>query len=171
LNKAELTDGVIFLRPHTPEDAADHLAGEDDDMAKWLNGGHSTPATVETFIQKSQESWRTGGPRRPFGIFDCTSQQLIGFVEANLASLAVPGQVNLSYGVFQKWRGKGIALRAIDLIEGYLQCATEARQIVLRIPPENVASLRVAEKGGFTLVGVFDEPAGRFVRYVRDIQS
>lgn len=162
---------MIFLRPHTPEDAADHLAGEDDDMAKWVSGGHSTPASVEAFIRNSQESWRSGGPRRAFGVFHCEHQQLIGFVEVNLALLAGPGQVNVSYGVFQKWRGQGVALRAINLIAQYLQSAKEARQIVLRISPENTASLRVAEKGGFTLLGVFDEPAGRLVRYVREIKS
>ena len=171
LNNPALTDGVIFLRPHTPEDAADHLAGEDDDMAKWLSGGRSTPAGVKAFIRNAQESWRTGGPRRPFGVFDCASRRLIGFVEVNLARLAGPGQVNVSYGVFQNWRGQGIALRAINLMEQYLQSATEAKQMVLRIMPENAASIRVAEKSGFTLLGVFDEPEGRLVRYVKDMRS
>jgi RimJ/RimL family protein N-acetyltransferase len=171
LNNPELTDGVIFLRPHIPEDAADHLAGEDDAMAKWLNGGHSTLATVATFIENSQHSWRTGGPRRPFGVLDCASRRLIGFVEVNLARLCGPGQVNVSYGIFQEWRGRGLALRAIDLMGQYLQMATEARQMVLRIAPANTASLRVAEKGGFTLLGEFDEPEGRLVRYARDVRS
>jgi len=31
-----LTNGVIFLRPLDLRDAADHLAGEDDEMARWL---------------------------------------------------------------------------------------------------------------------------------------
>jgi hypothetical protein len=34
----ELSDGTIFLRPLHPGDAADHLAGENDAMAKWLSG-------------------------------------------------------------------------------------------------------------------------------------
>ena len=96
---------------------------------------------------------------------------MIGFVEVNLARLAGPGQVNVSYGVFQNWRGQGIALRAINLMEQYLQSATEAKQMVLRIVPENAASIRVAEKSGFTLLGVFDEPEGRLVRYVKDMRS
>ncbi|HMD41276.1 MAG TPA: hypothetical protein VKH15_18460 [Candidatus Acidoferrum sp.] len=37
-NDPRLTDGLIFLRPLSAEDAADHLAGEDDEMAKWLSG-------------------------------------------------------------------------------------------------------------------------------------
>jgi len=166
-----LTDGVIFLRPLTAEDATEHLAGEDDEMAKWVSGGRSTLSTVEAFIRKNQESWRSGGPRRAFGIFDCGSNRLIGFIEVNLARLVEPGQVNVSYGVFPQWRRQGLALRAISLMDKYLRTATEARQIVLRIAPENNASLKFAEKAGFVFRGLFDEPDGRLARYVRDIKS
>jgi RimJ/RimL family protein N-acetyltransferase len=165
----KLTDGVIFLRPLGTEDAGDHLAGEDDEMAKWVNGGRSTPASVEAFLRKNQESWRSGGPRRAFGVFDCASNQLAGFIEVNLARLVEPGEVNVSYGVFRPSRRQGIALRAIDLMSEYLRTATEARQMVLRIAPENTASLKLAEKAGFIFCGLFDEPEGRMARYVRDI--
>ena len=166
-----LTDGVIFLSPLTAEDAAEHLAGEDDEMARWVSGGQSTLSTVQAFIRKNQESWRSGGHRRAFGIFDCASNRLIGFIEVNLARLVEPGQVNVSYGVFPQWRRQGLALRAINLMDKYLRTATEARQIVLRIAPENHASLKLAEKAGFVFRGLFDEPEGRLARYVRDIKS
>jgi RimJ/RimL family protein N-acetyltransferase len=166
----QLTDGVIFLRALTPEDAADHLAGEDEEMAKWVSGGRSTQATVEAFIRNSQENWRSGGQRRPFGIFDCRTNRLAGFIEVNLALLVEPGQVNVSYGVFPPWRRQGLALRAIDLMDEYLRTATEARHIVLRIAPGNTASLKLAEKA-FTFCGLFDETEGRLVRYIRDVKS
>jgi RimJ/RimL family protein N-acetyltransferase len=171
LHTPKLTDGVIFLRPFTAEDAADHLAGEDEEMAKWVSGGRSTPATVEAFIRNSQENWRSGGPRRAFGVFDCVTNRLVGFIEVNLARLVEPGQVNVSYGVYRQWRRHALALRAIDLMDEYLRTATEARQIVLRIAPANTASLKLAEKASFTFRGLFDEPEGRMVRYVRDIKS
>jgi RimJ/RimL family protein N-acetyltransferase len=170
LSNPVLTDGVIFLRPHTPDDAAAHLAGEDDAMAKWLNGGRGTPATVAAFIESSQNSWGTGGARRPLGVFACGTHELIGFVEAHLAMLPDPAQVNVSYGVFAKWRGQGIALRAINLMEQYLRSATDKRQIVLQISPENAASIRVAEKGGFTFLGVFEQDGKLLARYVREIK-
>jgi len=160
---------VIFLRPLTVADAAAHLAGEDDEMAHWVSGGRSTPGTVESFIRNSQESWRTGGPRRPFGIFHCAAGRLVGFIEVNLARLVEPGQVNVSYGVFRPWRRQGLALRALDLMAEYLRSATQARQMVLRIAPANTASLKFAEKAGFTFCGLFDEPEGRMARYHRDI--
>ena len=169
LQAPRLTDGVIFLRPLDLEDAADHLAGEDDEMAKWVRGGRSTPATVEAFIRNNQESWRSGGPRRAFGIFDCMSNRLLGFIEVNLARLVEPGQVNVSYGVCREWRRQGLALRAINLMDEYLRTATDACQMVLRIAPENIASVKLAEKAGFSFRGLFDEPEGRMARYARDI--
>jgi RimJ/RimL family protein N-acetyltransferase len=152
------------------EHAADHLAGEDDEMAKWVSGGRSTPTTVEAFIRNNQESWRSGGPRKSFGIFNCASNRLAGFIEVNLARIAEPGQVNVSYGVFRQWRRQGIALRAINLMDEYLRTATEARQMVLRIAPGNIASLKLAEKAGFAFCGLFDEPEGCMMHYVQDVK-
>jgi RimJ/RimL family protein N-acetyltransferase len=148
----KLTDGVVFLRPLKAEDAADHLAGEDEEMATRVSGGRSTPATVEAFIRNNQESWRSGGPRLAFGVFDCASNRLVGFIEVNLARLVEPGQVNVSYGVFRPWRRQGVALRAIDLMNEYLRTATEVRQIVLRVAPANTASLKLAEKAALLFV-------------------
>jgi len=91
------------LRALTQADAAAHLAGEDEEMAKWLSGGRSTAATVQTAIDKFEEQWRSGGPRRAFGVFDCSKDQLIGFVEANLELLGNPAEVNVSYGIFFPW--------------------------------------------------------------------
>ena len=170
LIKPELTDGVIYLRPLDREDADAHLAGEDDEIARWLSGGHSTPMNVQTYMEEGRENWRNSGPRRALGIFDCASDQLIGSMEANLAHILEPGQINVSYGVFRQWRGRGIAGRALDLMGEYLRTATDVSQMVLRIAPANTASVKVAEKAGFTAIGVFDEPGGALRRFVRKVK-
>jgi RimJ/RimL family protein N-acetyltransferase len=156
-----LTDSIIRLRPLTQADAAAHLAGEDEEMAKWLSGGRSTAATAQTAIDEFAEQWRTGGPRRAVGVFDCSNDQLIGFVEANLELLGNPAEINVSYGIYPRWRGRGLAGRAIDLVAEYLRSATEARGIVLQIAPENGRSIRVAQKAGFTRVGVYEVAEGQ----------
>jgi RimJ/RimL family protein N-acetyltransferase len=166
----ELSDEVIFLRPLRVEKAAAHLACEDDDMAKWLNGGRSTIDKVKAYIERNLESWRTGGPRRAFGVFDCANGQLVGSIEANLARVLEHAQVNVSYGIHKQWRGLGLAQHALNLMNEYLRAHTNARQIVLRIAPANTASIRVAEKGGFTFLGTFDEPEGPMARYIRDVR-
>ena len=77
--------------------------------------------------------------------------------------------LNVSYGIFPHWRGKGLAGRALNLIEQYLREASEAIEIVLQIAPENVNSVRVAQKAGFTRLTLVELPEGRRVRYVREI--
>jgi RimJ/RimL family protein N-acetyltransferase len=139
-------------------------------IAKWLSGGRSTLPTVQGYITSCEEHWRTGGSLRAFGIFDCASNQLIGSIEANLAYRSVPGEMNVSYGVFPDWRGKGIAGRALHLLSSYLRSSTEVRQMVVRITSENSPSLRVMEKAGFKFLGIFDEPAGRMARYALDLK-
>ncbi len=170
-NIPKLTDGAVFLRPSCAEDAAEHLAGEDDEMAKWLSGGRSTLANVRNYIEKSKESWRNSGPRRAFGVFDCATERLIGSVEVNLARILEPGQVNVSCGIFREWRGRGLALRALDLMGEYLRVGTDVRQMVLRIAPANTASVKMAKKAGFAFLGVFDEPEGSLARYVRELSQ
>lgn len=81
----DLTDGVIFLRPLCAADAPEHLAGEDVEIATWLSGGRSTLASVQDYISRCEENWRSNGPLPAFGVFDCPSSRLIGSIEANLA--------------------------------------------------------------------------------------
>ncbi len=167
-----LTDNVILLRPLTSQDGPAHLAGEDDEIATWLSGGPSTAATVRRYIAQSLEEWQKNGPRRAFGIFDCTTGSLAGSVEANLSLAPLDsGQVNVSYGVFARWRGKGIALRALRLICEYLKTSTDACQIVLRIAPANGASIRVAEKAGFKFIGLSQETDRPMSVFVLDLDS
>lgn len=163
------TDGVIFLRPLEAEHAAEHLAGEDEEMAKWLSGGRSTPASVQKYIADNRENWRSGAPRRAFGVFDRESGRLIGSVEVNLAHHGKPGEMNVSYGIFREWRRRGMAQRALELMGEYLRVETDVRQIVLRIALENQASIKMAEKAGFECLGGFEEPEGLMMRYSKDV--
>ena len=126
-------------------------------------------ATVRAYIDRNLKSWRTGGPRRAFGVFDCTTGRLIGNIEANLARILEPDQVNVSYGIHREWRGRGLAQRALNLMREYLRTETGVRQIVLRISPENLASRRVAEKIGCAFLGVFDEVEGPMELYIKDV--
>jgi RimJ/RimL family protein N-acetyltransferase len=168
-NDREWTDGVIFLCPLGAEEAAEHLAGEDEQMAKWLSGGRSTLANVQKYIADNQENWRRGAPRRAFGVFDHESGRLIGSVEVNLAHHGKPGEMNISCGIFREWRRRGMAQRTLELMGEYLRVETDVRQMVLRIAPENQASIKMAEKAGFECLGGFEEPEGLMMRYRKEV--
>ncbi|HEY2461764.1 MAG TPA: GNAT family N-acetyltransferase [Candidatus Acidoferrum sp.] len=169
-DNAKFLDGVIYLRPLGLEDAVEHLAGEDEEMATWVSGGRSTLANVEVFLKNCEENWRVGGPRRVFGVCDYATGTLIGFIEVNLTFQSDPENVNISYGISRPWRGRGLASRAINLMGEYLRTETEVRQMVLRIAPANAASLRVAEKSGFSSQGIVEETQGPMIRWVRDLR-
>jgi hypothetical protein len=68
-----LTDGIVLLRQLTREDAATHLAGEDDELIRWPNGGPGTLSGVQEHIQRCIDDWTRGGDTRTFGIVDVTS--------------------------------------------------------------------------------------------------
>ena len=63
-------------------------------------------------------------------------------------------ELELSYQIYdQAKRGKGYATEAVRLLVRYLFGRLKTNRIRLIIHPENCASRRVAEKGGFTLEG------------------
>ncbi|HUI56174.1 MAG TPA: hypothetical protein VLY04_14460 [Bryobacteraceae bacterium] len=55
----ELSDGVITLRPLREENAGEHLRGEDEEMATWLSGGHSSLANVHAYIWECRKTGAT----------------------------------------------------------------------------------------------------------------
>jgi len=60
----------------------------------------------------------------------------------------------LSYQLYDdRFSGKGYPTEAVQLLVDYLFSAKKQHRIQLVIVPENEASLRIAEKCGFTLEG------------------
>ncbi|WP_162642014.1 GNAT family N-acetyltransferase [Streptosporangium sp. 'caverna'] len=64
------------------------------------------------------------------------------------------GTTEVGYGVHPLHRGRGYAPEAVRGVAGWVFAATELHRIELRANLDNVASLRVAEKAGFTREGV-----------------
>jgi len=167
----ELSDGVIILRPLTQADAEEHLAGDDEENIRWLSGGVSTIDHVVAFIRRSEEEWRTNSPRRNFGIWDAATGKLAGNVEANAGDAGLtgvgPGEANISYSVFPQWRGRGYATRAVDLLCRHLG-GLGIDRAVIRVHPENVRSIAVAQRAGVLQTGVIDNDDGiPLIRYER----
>jgi RimJ/RimL family protein N-acetyltransferase len=152
LKTPELKDDVLSLSPFTLDDVDAHVAGDDDEQARWLNQGQ--PSTVDSTRQwmlRNQESWRRGGPIYNFAI-RTTEGQFVGMVEANTDHAAVdalePGDANISYALYPDARGKGYATHAIRLLEGFLQQRGVARGVI-RVDPENQASLSLPARLGY----------------------
>ncbi|MFF2952861.1 GNAT family N-acetyltransferase [Kitasatospora sp. NPDC057965] len=170
MDHVRLSDGVVTLTPFGPADIDAHLAGEDALLVRWLNGGPSTRAGVEEYVRRCTAQWVYRGPARVFGIRTGPEPVLAGTIDLRFAMPCLgPGQVNIAYGLYPAWRGRGLVTRAVHLVSGY--AAQEgAREGVIRVDPENLASAAVARRAGFRYVGRLPEPPGTPLdRYVRPL--
>jgi RimJ/RimL family protein N-acetyltransferase len=167
-----LTDNTIKLRCLAPDDADAHLAGEDKDLIRWLSGGTGSLGRLLPWIRENREQWSAGGPRRNFGVFDLASAVLVGNAEAHLAMPGLePDAVNISYGVFPRWRGRGIAQRAVTLICRWLVTQPHRTTAVIRVAPDNMHSLRIPEALSFRRVGLSLSPDGdELVRFDKSLR-
>ncbi|MEH0638841.1 GNAT family N-acetyltransferase [Streptomyces bottropensis] len=150
MHEVKLSDGIITLSPLRLDDVEAHLAGEDELLVRWLNGGPGTREGVEAYFRHCQEQWETAGPLRAFGIRVGADEVLAGTVDLRFAGEGLaPGQVNVAYGLYPSWRGRGLATRAVLLASQY--AANEGKkEAVIQVEPENPASAAVAQRAGFT---------------------
>ena len=84
-----LSDGTVILRPFTLANIEGHLAGEDDELRRWLGGGASTADSVRRWISDAQWQWRHGGPALTFAI--CRGEDVVGLIEATIGAAHMAG--------------------------------------------------------------------------------
>ncbi|GIG56906.1 hypothetical protein Lfu02_12780 [Longispora fulva] len=164
----ELSDGVITLSPPRPDNVDAHLAGEDAPLVRWLNGGPGTREGVEAYFRHCREQWDTAGPLRAFGIR--VAGTLAGTVDLRFEGEGLaPGQVNVAYGLYPSFRGRGLATRAVLLVLRYAAGAG-GREAVIQVEPDNPASAAVALRSGFGPgQGTVGSDGTRYDRYTRDL--
>ncbi|MFD9903605.1 GNAT family N-acetyltransferase [Streptomyces sp. NPDC059063] len=172
IEQIHLSDGVIALTPLSLADVDAHLAGEDDELVRWLSGGPGTRAGTAAYVRHCRDQWATGGALRAFGIRAGEAATLAGTIDVRLAMPGWPaGEVNIAYGLYPQWRGGGLATRAVELICRY--AASEGAAVgVIRVEPDNPASAAVARRTGFTHAGQGRDADGTLLdRYVRDLRA
>ncbi|MFD0559385.1 GNAT family N-acetyltransferase [Stackebrandtia endophytica] len=166
----ELSDGVVDLVPFGLEHVEANLAGEDSDLVRWLSGAPSTREGMTDYARRCQRCWIDGTDPLAFAIMVAGVGVQAGYVDVRfrLAGLG-EGRVNVSYGLYPQWRGRGLMTHAVDLVCGFAR-RRGAAQAVIRCAVENVASAAVAVRAGFRFEGRFPEPDGQlFEHYVRDL--
>jgi RimJ/RimL family protein N-acetyltransferase len=152
----ELSDGVVLLRPLSWSDAQDHLAGEDEELVRWLNGGPGTVDTVASHIATAQDMWLAGGPTFSFAIRSALDDRLAGTIDVQLKSDHAPrGFANLAYGLYAPYRRRGWASRAVELAVRFLRRRDDTTDVLIRVEAANSASIAVANRAGFS---VYAEP-------------
>jgi RimJ/RimL family protein N-acetyltransferase len=127
-----MSDGVVEIRPPGPGDAATIVAGRDEVSRRFLGDGVADPRPTACIV---------------------VDGEVVGWVDhENHSAWLEPGEVNVGYGVFPQHRGNGYAARALALLLHHLAVASDHRVATLVIERDNLASLAVARRTGFTRV-------------------
>ena len=138
-----LTDGVVVLRPPTPDDTAVLVATRDDQFHRFMGDGDDDPRpTFCITIDGRVVGWAD---------FDRDEREWLG-----------DDEVNIGYGLHPGARGRGAATRSVMLLLHHLAQTTDVRTGTLLIHPDNEWSLGVSRRCGFVDHGAVGENGSRF---------
>lgn len=149
-----LTDGVVALRPHRPEDA-DQLVGilRDPDIVRWTRvPADYTRADFEAYLGAVAEHLRDGEALSLLVVDAEDDTRILG--SCGLHELA-SGRPDIGYWVARDARGRGVAPRAARLLRDYGIDVLGLPRIEVLVHPDNTASQRAAEKAGFHRTGEY----------------
>jgi len=145
-----LSDGVVLLRALEPQDRESVLATmRDPHVRRWFNmPADPSDADFELLLAQTREGWE----RRDRLDFQITAPPEDVAVGAVIASQRVRDNWELAYLAGERGRGRGLVVRAVQLVCGWL-FAHGVQRIEIRTHPENVDSQRLAERVGFRREG------------------
>ncbi|HYZ77359.1 MAG TPA: GNAT family N-acetyltransferase [Gaiellaceae bacterium] len=150
-----LTDGVVTLRAWQDDDAPAIVAAIDGDpeIATWLDAVPQPYRIVDArdYLAQCRRSW-ADGTGAPFAILDA-DRNIVGSIGARFGD-PLQAVAEVGYWVGRAARGRGCATRALRLLARWLFDEAGIERLQLQADLRNEASLRVAEKAGFTREGV-----------------
>ena len=126
-----LSDGVVTLRPSTPDDVAPIIAGRDEMFRRFIGEGSAVPSPAFCIV---------------------VDGSVVGWVDHDRDDdrwWLAPDEVNIGYHVFPSHRGRGYATRAVGLVLAHLRGLPDVAVATLLIHPDNLPSLAIAERHGF----------------------
>jgi RimJ/RimL family protein N-acetyltransferase len=158
-----LTDGRVIVRPLRDGDARDMAAAVGDgEYAVWEPAPGPYTAERALGVVREYEQGLLRMEKAAFAILDAATGEFVGSAvllagPPPMATgddplpvwLAVPDAVEIAYWVRQEARGRGFASRAVRLLALWALDQLGLRCVWLEADPDNIASLRVAEKAGF----------------------
>ena len=168
-----LSDGVLALRPMTLADWDLLLAENNNDEAmKWaLTAEPMTEQAARQAAARAVRDWRSGRAAR-FAMVDGASGDRVGII--SVLRMGPPEVALIGYGVLPEFRGRGLTVRALELLADWVFATTSITRLELGHKVENVASGVVASRAGFVregvLAGRLKNPDGSFsdeVSYAR----
>jgi RimJ/RimL family protein N-acetyltransferase len=149
-----LTDGVVLLRMREIADlAAIAAAGHDPETLRWMSDPPQDAESLRAAMNSGPEAWRTGRAT-PMMIAEATTGRAVGLINVTVKA---DDFGTLAYSVFPGDRGRGFAPRAVRLVAEWVLNDLGFDHLHLEAAADNAASIRVAEKSGFTRIGTREQ--------------
>jgi ribosomal-protein-serine acetyltransferase len=144
------TDNVVTVRPFQAEDAPEVHAAiveSQNEVPKWLTDLKEQSLTsVQDYIASQPQTWNEDKAYN-FAILESSSNKIVG--GCGLTQINRRHRFcNLYYWIRTSTTGRGYATRAVVLMARFAFESLGMQRMELVIEPENLASLRVAEKAG-----------------------
>ena len=151
MDPVEITAGRLHLRPWAPWDApALQSLLDDPEVAHWTPHPYPCPpGYAADRIDGDPAAWATG-TRAELAVLDATTAQLLG--TAGLYRIQ-GGQAEVGWVTGTSARGRGVATEAVAAVCRWGFAGLGLERLEAHVLTGNAASVRVAEKVGFTAVG------------------
>ena len=154
---SQISDDYITLRKYKQEDLSDRFAAIKENLneiSKWL--AFCRP----DYSEQQNLLWYIAYPKNwkrqiefPFAIIEKETGKYIGECILNHIN-HLHKVANITYWIKKEYSGKGLATRAVKLIAKFGFESLGLRRLEIFMEPENIASIRVAEKAGAVKEGV-----------------
>jgi ribosomal-protein-alanine N-acetyltransferase len=155
--QVSLQFGRVHLRPLAKSDQRSWLQLQQENRS-WLGpweatppDGYTRPASFPAMLRVLHDQARQG-LGIPFAI--TVDGRLVGQVVVSGITLGSARWAQVGYWIARDQAGRNITTVAVALVCDHLLQALHLHRVELAIRPENVASLRVAEKLGFVQEGM-----------------
>lgn len=113
---------------------------------------HATKDELRQWVKRQQQRY-TDGAGFSFAIVEAETGHAVGHCGLWLTELA-SGRGTAGYSIIQSARGRGMAAEALTALTAFGWTVPGLRRISLYIEPWNHASIRTAEKAGYSQAGL-----------------
>lgn len=154
----ELTDGVVLLRAHRPEDE-DRIVEQctDPETLRWTTVPRPySPAEARDFLAVIERSWEDEGGHRFWAVTDATDPEGRFLGTIDLRPLG-GGAAETGFGLHPEGRGRGLMAGALRLAARWWFTEADGVRVHWAAPRGNFASWRVAWACGFTHHGTIPQ--------------
>lgn len=151
-----LGDGFVLLRAWRAEDARQRYEGFSDEQCQRFSSPLTEPTTEADVIAAYQrnERERLAGEALSLAVVDGAQPDRVWGAVSVYDIDAFDQRAAVGYWLAPWARGRGVATRSLRLLAQWVFEQLEVQRLELTCAPDNLASMRVAERCGFVREGL-----------------